>query len=279
MARPGASDGITEASVLMQDHIGEPHGGDDLHVDGVTSEAAPAPDIYGMTAYDRATFGLQPHETYISVRDWESPEWKRTDPGRFRQVQALYQGQARRLEDEHGNPARPHLPGLSDQVLVAVPRALHEALTTQQERETQAYLAETDAEHSHREGSFDRRNPDHIEEAVAATRAQIEAISEENRMPFGGRLSQGIVGNTEGMSLEEALARIPKEVREEEARRYREGARYSGLSDEQFAEAITGGKPRGKTYGVGRGLGNENPNSALAQTRNRTAREQSGQRR
>lgn len=269
-------DGKTEASILMQDHIGAEIGGDDLNVNGVISEAPPADDIFGMTDYDKKEFGLQPHETYISVRDWESPEWNRADPGRFRQVQQMYQGQARRLKDSDGNYARPHLPGLSDQVLVAVPKELHDQIMAERAEAVQADMAMADPELSRRDGSFDRRDPEHIAAAVEYTRSQLQAIQEQNMTP--SRLSEGIIGNTSGMSLEEAL-RIPKDLRDEEAKRYRQGARYAGMDDDDFAAALAGAKPKAsKTYGVGRGLGNENPNSALAQARNRASREQ-GQRR
>jgi hypothetical protein len=283
MAKPGVGDGITEASVILQGHIGDPVGGDDLGTDGVVSEPLPlahGDSIFGMTAYDRKMFGVLPHEIAIPIRDGDSEEWKKTDPGRFRQIQHKYGGNARHLRDEKGNPARPLLPGLSDQILVAVPREMYDAFEAQHEAETRAQIAESDPDHGGH-GSFDSRNRDHIAQAAEDSHDLLEQIADENRYPM--RLSQGIIGNTSGMSLEQALAIIPKDMREEEAKRYRQGARYAGLSDAEFAEAVTGQRAQpnknAKSYGVGRGLGNENPNSALAQARNARAREQQGQRR
>lgn len=271
MARPGVNDGTTEASVLMQDHIGEPVGGADLGIDGVVNELPPAgaDSVFGMTDYDKQTFGLLPHEVHISIRDGDTDEWKKVDPGRFRQIQYEYQGQARRLTDAAGNRARPLLPGRNDQELVAVPRALFEEKQRQHSRETLAQLEEADPTHGRR-GSFDRASTEQIEEAADESHSRLEAIADENRFP--GRLSQGIIGNTSGLSLAQAMALIPQAMREEEATRYRQGARYQGLTDEAFGEALTGVSPK-KTYGVGRGLGNDNPNSALAQAKAARARE------
>lgn len=277
MARPGTGDGATEASVLMQDHIGEPIGGEDLNTNGVVSERPEegADDIFGLTAYDKQVFGLQPHETYVVIRDGDSEEWKKVDPGRFRQIQHKYGGQARILRDAEGNPCRPHLPGRCDMVTVAVPRALHEQFEREYAEATRAQMAESDPDYG-RKGSFDRRDPQQIEDAAAESHELLQQLSDENRIPM--RLSAGIVGNTSGMSLEQALAVIPRDLREEEAARYRQGARYAGLTDEQFGEVMAGTSSGKKTYGVGRGLGNENPNSALNQARNARARETGGRR-
>ena len=268
-----ANEGKTEASLKMQDHIGEPLGGDDINVNGVIAESAPADDVFGLTATDRAIFGMRENETHIAIRDPNSEEWKKVDSGRWRQILHKYDGKARVLKDADGNVARPHLPGACDMILVAVDKDTHKAFEKQAAREAQAYMAESDPDNGgHREGSFDRRNRDHIEAAAEETRYRLAQIAQENaNVPR--RLSQGIVGDTSGLTLAQAMAVIPKAIREEEATRYRQGARYAGLTDEQFFAEAGAAPPKGKAFGVGRGLGNENPNSALAQARNARARE------
>lgn len=266
------AEGKTEASIKMQDHIGEPLGGEDLNVSGVVAETAPADDVFGLTATDRRIFGMKEHETHIVIRDPNAEEWKKVDPGRFRQILHKYDGNARVLKDADGNVARPHLPGMSDAIIVAVDKDTHKAFEEQAAREVQAYMAESDPDNgAKREGSFDRRNRDHIEAAAEETHFRLAQIAQENQSPR--RLSQGIVGDTSGLTLDQAMSIIPKAIREEEATRYRQGARYAGLTDEQFFADAGAGTSKGKTFGVGRGLGNENPNSALAQARNARQRE------
>lgn len=250
MRRP---DGGTEAAALMSDHIGKtpsaPLAGT------AVLEPMPAQDAFDMTEADKAAFGIKDHETWLWERD-SSPNgvWA-NDHRRIETTARARHGRV--LKDEAGNLIRPIGLPASDLVAIAYPKALAEQREAQQQEVLRDYMYQFSEEQgSHHEEKWENTH-DQIQAAIEATKrfkAQMQA----------GAFASG--SSTQGRSLQDVMRDKSAEEMEAEMARYRHGAEHREVSDAEFHALLTGEKPaKGKTYGVGSGLGNRNPNSALAQ--------------
>lgn len=277
MARHNNENG-TEGSMLMRDHIGEPSEEEKVVTKNGVRNRAPVADPFQFTDLDRKEFGVEAHETVIWVRDDNLPEWQRKDPGHTRQVRHAYDNQGRVLRDDKNNTARIGGFGLSDLVAMAVPTALIEANEAAHAQSVKDYYQTIGDQKSGHPGQFDKKNESQVEEEAESNKILLERIQQENATPF---MSRGMIGNTEGMTYEEALRFIPEAMQEAEAERYRRGERHYVIDDDEFQEMWTGQKPekpRGKQHAIGAGPA-VTPGSSLAQVRNRNQRAQPGARR
>lgn len=249
MRRP---DGGTEAAALMSDHIGKTP---TAPVAGTAVlEPLPAQDAFDMTEGDKAAFGIKDHETWLWERD-SSGVWADKDPRRIETTARARNGRV--LKDEAGNLIRPiGLPG-SDLVAIAYPKAIAEKREAQQQQVLQDYMYQ-----------FAEEQGSHHEEKWENTRDQIQAAIEATKR-FKTQMQAGAFASgssTQGRTLEDVLRDKSSEDMEAEMARYRHGPEHREVSDAEFHAMLTGEKAgKGKTYGVGAGLGNKNPNSAVAQ--------------
>jgi hypothetical protein len=169
------------------------------------------PDIYALSAVDRARYRYRDDEVHSFIRDPEHPIWRRIEgDSRFRQLQRSYPG-ARIVSDANGE--RLHVG--EDLVAVALPRALKEAREAAQEEETQAYIA---------------RNPLLAAES-GMSQPEVDALQQKYRDPqyLAARESEFEAEDRRAIARRAALARAQSEV----ARR----SRYSKTSGMTYNEA------------------------------------------
>ena len=159
-------------------------------------------------------------------------------------------------EGSDGNYARPHLPGPPIRYWWPCQKEPHDQIMAERAEAVQADMAMADPELSRRDGSFDRRDPEHIAAAVEYTRSATagDPGTEHDALPTVG----GIIGQHVRDEPEEA-PRIPKDLRDEEAKRYRQGARYAGMDDDDLWRRSQERSPKPQDLWGGSRVSNENP--------------------
>lgn len=198
--------------------------------DGTTGTDLPqGADKFFLTPEEQREYGIGAHETYRWV---QKPEvWARgTGTDRVREIRRLG---GRLIED----PALKGPVDMQDLVLVAVPKALEEKRSAQEEAEYDAYQQRIDNDGAGYEGQFDPEDKARIKRNLAAVR---KAHSDA-----------GLIGPTRGNPAH-WYKTIASEERDTESARLRRGTRHISRSEAEAAmvDAARMGRKGQRSYAV-----------------------------
>lgn len=242
---------------------GDSSAGESVYISGGTLREAPRiSPVTGLPVGDNDALHLDREElTTMGVPEDSVPYWYRDTKDQFwRDDTADRIADAKRnggdiVRDAKGVPVRCG----RDLILGYVPRAVWDKQQAETDRQQAGENAKLSAS---------------IEEADSLESDEsIDFIPEENkevrkrllRASHNANIANGLINQAnKDVNPFDVMRKMGKEAVLSEQARYRNGGRHQGMSDDAWGD-MWGTENNKKSFGVGAGLGNRNPNSAVAQ--------------